>query len=145
MTSQNSSELPDDVRAAIERSQSDLDFVTTWLTEQKRGVDAEGAVALAAWAERIVCLVDRDWRPPARRASRDEIREMSRKLDAMPPRVARFYAVHSVPYGRVYRMWTTRGELIAYINRGEVADMRRAGPAPDALALLTGIPVVFDA
>lgn len=74
----------------------------------------------------------------------DEIRELSRRLEAMPPRISRFYATHSVPYGRVFRMWTTRGELIAYINRGEVADMRRAGPTLDALALLTGIPVVIE-
>lgn len=68
-----------------------------------------------------------------------------------PPRLARVYASHSVPFGRVYRMWTTRGELIAYVNRGEIADLPRA-PEPFDFAVVSplcppgiiGIPIYFE-
>lgn len=67
-----------------------------------------------------------------------------------PPRVSRFYASHAVPYGRVYRMWTTRGELIAYVNRGAVADMPRTKIGYDNIGAtlispaVFGVPVYFE-
>lgn len=79
----------------------------------------------------------------------DVLKKMQALIEDQPPRCSRIYATHAVPYGRVYRMWTTRGEMIAYINRGEMEDMPRAKPAP-ALGLrllspaLTGIPVVIE-
>lgn len=68
-----------------------------------------------------------------------------------PPVVSRFHASHSVPFGRVYRMWTTRGELIAYVNRGLIADLPRAPEPWDFIGVssmvppgLLGIPVYYD-
>jgi hypothetical protein len=58
----------------------------------------------------------------------ETVMAFQRELDARPPVVSRCYATHAVPDGRVFRMWTTRGDLIAYVNRGEVADMPRATP-----------------
>jgi hypothetical protein len=76
----------------------------------------------------------------------ETVMAFQRELDARPPVVSRCYATHAVPYGRVFRMWTTRGDLIAYVNRGEVADMPRATPAAGIapLASFTGIPVYFE-
>jgi hypothetical protein len=74
----------------------------------------------------------------------DLLTEMQRKIDAAPPRIYRLYATHSVPYGRVYRMWTTRGDLIAYVNRGQVADMPRAKGPDLGMSRLVGISVVFE-
>jgi hypothetical protein len=51
-----------------------------------------------------------------------------------------------VPYGRAPRMWNTRGELIVYANRGEIADLPRAKSQPASLSptLPFGIPVVVE-
>jgi hypothetical protein len=38
----------------------------------------------------------------------------------LPPN--RFIAHHSVPYGRVFRQWMTNGDLVVWVNRGEVED-----------------------
>lgn len=76
--------------------------------------------------------------------------ETLRRQTERPPAVSRFVATHSVPYGRVFRMWTTRGELIAYINRGEVADMPREKIGYDNIGAsivspaVFGIPVYFE-
>lgn len=62
-----------------------------------------------------------------------------------------FIARHDVPYGRVFRMWDTRGFMHAYINRGELHDMRvadyRQTPVfgRDVLGPgLTGVPVFVE-
>lgn len=78
-----------------------------------------------------------------------EMRRVSEMVAALPPRPKCFMAHHSVPYGRVYRQWNTKGELLVWVNRGEVADMARYKPnyaiAPNAIdtALLTSIPVFY--
>jgi hypothetical protein len=76
----------------------------------------------------------------------EQLRDMQRTLDALPPQPARFRAHHSVPYGRIYRQWNTRGELEIWINRGLIADLPRAKAELGSFALfqpsLTGIPVV---
>lgn len=74
--------------------------------------------------------------------------DLSRQIADAPPVVSRCIATHSVPYGRVFRMWTTRGELIVYVNRGEVADLPRAKAKPEPFAFETtwlfGIPVYVE-
>jgi hypothetical protein len=87
--------------------------------------------------------------PPTRSSSAlDALTKMQAQVEAMPPRCSRIYAVHSVPYGRVFRMWTTRGEMIAYINRGEMEDVPRVRPEQLGRSILspalTGIPVVIE-
>lgn len=81
----------------------------------------------------------------------EALRTMQDRLASLPPRPWCFMASHSVPYGRVYRQWDTRGRLLVWVNRGEVADMplHRAADPNRALApsfydsaILTGIPVV---
>jgi len=70
---------------------------------------------------------------------------------ALPPRPHCFMAHHSVPYGRVYSQWDTRGRLLVWVNRGEIADIPRHATrrgyaiAPNAIdiTMLTSIPVVF--
>jgi hypothetical protein len=54
-----------------------------------------------------------------------DLRRTLRELDKLPPRPRAFYTSHSVPYGRAYRQWTSRGELIVWISRGEFEDMPR--------------------
>lgn len=44
---------------------------------------------------------------------------------------------HSVPYGRVFRQWDTRGDLWLWVSRGQVEDM----PHID----WNGIAIVVDA
>lgn len=77
----------------------------------------------------------------------EQIRELQRKIDAAPPPIRRIIARHDVPYGRAFRMWNARGELIVYANRGELADLPRAKPtsaSEQRLAELCAIPVVFE-
>lgn len=77
-------------------------------------------------------------------------REAQERLAALPPRPRCFMASHSVPYGRVFRQWNTRGDLLVWVNRGEIADPARRkdrseyGIAPNAIdtAALMAIPVV---
>src|SRR4051794_11020600 len=52
-------------------------------------------------------------------------RRMRGALDAAPPAIRRIRAHHSVPYGRAYRQWNTRGELEVWANRGEIEDLPR--------------------
>lgn len=58
-------------------------------------------------------------------ASFDMLDAMKRQMAMTPPALRAIFASHAVPYGRVYRMWNTRGEMIAYVNRGEIEDMPR--------------------
>jgi hypothetical protein len=79
----------------------------------------------------------------------EQMRTLQRVLDDLPPRVSRVIARHDVPYGRVFRMWTTRGDMIAYANRGEIADLPRAVPEkPGTVQLLPpafwGVPVYVE-
>lgn len=68
-------------------------------------------------------------------------REME-KARRLAPGVYRIIGRHDVPYGRVFRYYDTKGRLIAYCNRGELADLPRApkGSASN-LARLFGVPV----
>jgi hypothetical protein len=52
-----------------------------------------------------------------------DLLRMNEELDMLPPRPRYFIARHDVPYGRVFKMWDTRGQMHAYINRGQVHDM----------------------
>ena len=77
-----------------------------------------------------------------------EMRRVSEMVAALPPQPKCFMAHHAVPYGQLYRQWNTKGELLVWVNRGEVADLTRRKPnyaiAPNAIdtALLASIPVV---
>lgn len=70
--------------------------------------------------------------------------EVVKATAELPPYPARIYATHRVPYGRVYRMWTTRGDMIVYANRGEIADLPRATGERLGLIGIFGIPVVTE-
>lgn len=69
-------------------------------------------------------------------------------LVADAPVCSRVIATHAVPYGRVFRMWTTRGEMIVYVNRGEIADLPREKAKTRGYGLqstfLYGIPVLVE-
>lgn len=54
-----------------------------------------------------------------------QFRRLQADLDALPPRPRAIYTNHSVPFGRVYRQWTSHGDLIIWVNRGEFEDMPR--------------------
>lgn len=66
---------------------------------------------------------------------------------SLPPRPRCFMAHHAVPYGRVIRQWNTRGELLLWVNRGEVMDLAHRPPPQLPYEvntdLLVAIPVVF--
>lgn len=51
---------------------------------------------------------------------------MQEEIANSPPRFAYLIARHDVPYGKVFRMWDTRGRLYGYVNRGEVHDLPAA-------------------
>jgi hypothetical protein len=76
----------------------------------------------------------------------DAIRMAYELVESFPPRPWVVRASHSVPYGRVYRQWDTRGRLIVWANRGEIADLKHGTPSKDNFALtsLLAIPVVFE-
>lgn len=61
--------------------------------------------------------------PPMRGDMLAKLRAMSAELAAAPPVPARIMASHAVPYGRAYRQWNARGDLIVWANRGEIEDM----------------------
>jgi hypothetical protein len=60
----------------------------------------------------------------------------------LPPPVDHIVATHSVPYGKVFRMYNTRGRMVVYVNRGMVADLPRREPSSDLPVF--GIPVVEE-
>lgn len=65
---------------------------------------------------------------------------MHRQIKMLPPRPMAYCASHSVPYGRVFRQWRTDGRMIAWVNRGEVADMERRR-ALDPFVAVLGTPI----
>jgi hypothetical protein len=89
-----------------------------------------------------------DGAPSESASTIEELRSWSRYLKAVPPPVSRIIARHDVPYGRAFRMWTTRGDLIVYANRGEMHDLPHAPKKSNPLAAYPiasfGIPVVFE-
>lgn len=81
----------------------------------------------------------------------DAVRKMREQAEAGPPRIRCFRAHHSVPYGRIFRQWNTRGELEVWVNRGEIADLPRVPNAGLDVAVSTlaprgtfGIPVFTE-
>lgn len=84
------------------------------------------------------------------------LRRMTEIVNASPPVPRCIIARHDVPWGKGYRMWDTRGELVLYVHRGWLYDYAWRRPAPDdrltrragremALApALSGIPVVHE-
>lgn len=78
-----------------------------------------------------------------------DLRRFAAIVSQLPPRPHCVIASHAVPYGRIFRQWDTRGRLLIWANRGEVADIPSRAPgyaiAPGSLdaALLSAIPVVF--
>lgn len=77
--------------------------------------------------------------------------QMREQIDAGPPPIRCFRAHHSVPYGRTFRQWNTRGDLEVWVNRGEIADLPRRPAAGVDLAVSTmappgvfGIPVYTE-
>lgn len=71
----------------------------------------------------------------------DPIRDLVRiqaELGALPPQPRAIYTSHSVPWGRVFRQWTARGDLIVWVSRGEFEDMPRVRPAE--IAKLFDVP-----
>lgn len=74
---------------------------------------------------------------------------LAAQIDQAPPVPRYIMASHAVPYGRAYRQWTTRGALIVWVNRGELADLPRVQAyglnvlvSPLAPAGAFGIPVI---
>lgn len=76
-----------------------------------------------------------------------DLNRMQAEIAALPPAPRRIIGHHSVPYGRVFHMWNTHGDMIAYANAGELHDLPRAWEMDEmkmTLSRLTGIPVVFE-
>lgn len=80
-----------------------------------------------------------------------DLKRMMTEVDKLPPRPRYFIARHDVPYGRVFRMWDTRGQMHAYVNRGEIHDMRVADYRETSVLRrdsldpgITGIPVFLE-
>lgn len=67
----------------------------------------------------------------------------------LPPQPRCLMAHDDVPRGQVFRQWNTRGDLIVWVNRGEVAELPHRDARPHAIApngidteMLRSIPVV---
>lgn len=81
-----------------------------------------------------------------------ELRRMRDEVAKLPPRPRYFIARHDVPYGKVYRMWDTRGYMHAYVNRGELHDLVlthvKGGTEVHGLGVVSpgffGIPVFME-
>jgi hypothetical protein len=73
----------------------------------------------------------------------DQMRLAFEMIAALPPRPRCFMAHHAVPYGRCFHQWNTRGELLVWVNAGEIADISRRPGNPSFVDLLASIPVVF--
>jgi hypothetical protein len=79
----------------------------------------------------------------------EEFRRMAREIAALPPPPRAFLMHHSVPYGKLFRQWDTRGHLYVWVNPGEIFDLpvRAMYGEPYGAKILpehlTGIPVVW--
>lgn len=79
-----------------------------------------------------------------------DLRAMSGKIGALPPRPAGIRLAHSIPYGRVFRQWDTKGRLWVWCHRGALLDA--VGPrvgkgrydGPIGTAALCGIPIYVE-
>lgn len=77
-----------------------------------------------------------------------ELQRMQAEIDKLAPLPRYLIARHDVPYGKLFRMWDTRGQMHAYVNRGQIHDLayrsyKSTSVHPFGLARpdLTGIPV----
>jgi hypothetical protein len=75
----------------------------------------------------------------------NEIKRWQAKLADLPPTPRCIMASHLVPYGRVYRQWNTRGELLLWANRGEIADLPRAERASAAFGIDVAVSTLAPA
>lgn len=73
----------------------------------------------------------------------EQFAQWMQAVNDLPPRPRLIRASHLVPYGKAYRYWDTRGDLIVYCNRGELHDLP-VSRNPDATDRLTAIPVVLE-
>jgi hypothetical protein len=71
----------------------------------------------------------------------DDFVAWQRKLNSLPPAPHSILTSHAVPYGRAYRQWDSKGRLLIWVNRGEVADLPRAAPGTLGGPPIFGIPV----
>jgi hypothetical protein len=58
----------------------------------------------------------------------DDFKAMSKLIqeaNETAPRCHGFLAHHSVPYGKLYRQWDTKGRLWCWVNKGWIADLER--------------------
>jgi hypothetical protein len=76
----------------------------------------------------------------------DDLRRWSQVIAEAPPSPRAMLMHHSVPYGRLFRQWNTRGDLYVWVNPGVIHDLPRRKAdhrVGDMLsASLSGIPVV---
>lgn len=54
-----------------------------------------------------------------------DLQEWTAKINAMPPAPSGIRAHHSVPYGRLFRQWDTKGRLWVWANAGMIQDLPR--------------------
>lgn len=77
-----------------------------------------------------------------------QLRQWDDELKRRPAPVWRIVARHDVPYGRCFKYYDTKGRLIVYANRGEIADLPQRPVqqmfGPDAPIANFGIPVVVE-
>ena len=76
-----------------------------------------------------------------------DYRALAADLASLPPAVHAILASHAVPYGRVYRQWDASGNLLVWVNRGEIEDLAIRSAFSDLWnpiisPALIGIPVV---
>jgi hypothetical protein len=69
----------------------------------------------------------------------DEAREQA-------PVCSGFLAHHSVPYGRLYRQWDTKGRLWCWVNKGWMADLpvasKKSWAPGDPIYDIHAVPVI---
>lgn len=111
------------------------------LESSSRAADAAGTRSPEA-----IPVSSRDRQPLQGSDMIAEMRRIQALIDAAPPVPHVIMAHHAVPYGAAFRQWDTRGRLLVWANRGQIADMPRAEKNPNLFAASPiaafGIPVV---
>lgn len=79
----------------------------------------------------------------------DELRQVIEASRDAPPVAREIRASHAVPWGRTYRQWNVFGELLLWVNRGELAEILAPAREYREIGLgfadgLLGIPLVFE-
>lgn len=95
----------------------------------------------------ILDLVKRGETTPMTKDAFMEMAATVREANERAPVCHGFLAHHSVPWGRLYRQWDTKGRLWCWVNKGWIFDQKqgKAKPRPfslDRISDIYTIPVI---